>query len=70
MNTPRVEAFYWATITFSQTLGTALGDWMADDTGLEYKGAALVFGAALAVVAVFTSGRACRGSGFSGRRSF
>ena len=32
VNTPRVEAFYWAAITFSQTLGTALGDWMADDT--------------------------------------
>jgi uncharacterized membrane-anchored protein len=46
-----VEAFYWVTITFSQTLGTALGDWMADDTGLGYVGAALVFGAALAVVA-------------------
>jgi len=51
VSTPRVEAFYWATITFSQTLGTALGDWMADDTGLGYIGAALVFGAALAVVA-------------------
>jgi len=51
INTPRVEAFYWATITFSQTLGTALGDWMADDTGLGYEGAALVFGAGLAVVA-------------------
>ena len=51
VNTPKVEAFYWATITFSQTLGTALGDWMADDTGLGYVGAALVFGAALAVVA-------------------
>ena len=51
VNTPRVEAFYWATITFSQTLGTALGDWMADDTRLGYEGAALVFGAALAVVA-------------------
>jgi len=51
VNTPRVEAFYWATITFSQTLGTALGDWMADDTGLGYTGAALVFGAALVLVA-------------------
>jgi uncharacterized membrane-anchored protein len=48
---PRVEAFYWATITFSQTLGTALGDWMADDTGLGYEGGALVFAAALALVA-------------------
>ncbi|MDZ4867345.1 MAG: hypothetical protein SGI91_08505 [Alphaproteobacteria bacterium] len=52
VSTPRVEMFYWATITFSQTLGTALGDWMADDTGLGYMGAALVFGAALAVIAV------------------
>ena len=51
VNTPKVEAFYWATITFSQTLGTALGDWMADDTGLGYVGAALVFAAALALVA-------------------
>src|SRR5262245_13598057 len=38
-------------ITFSQTLGTALGDWMADDTGLGYAGAALVFGTALALIA-------------------
>jgi uncharacterized membrane-anchored protein len=48
---PKAEAFYWATITFSQTLGTALGDWMADDTGLGYLGGALVFGAALALIA-------------------
>lgn len=51
VNTPRIEVFYWATITFSQTLGTALGDWTADDTGLGYEGAALLFGAALALVA-------------------
>jgi uncharacterized membrane-anchored protein len=51
VNTPKVEMFYWAAITFSQTLGTALGDWMADSTGLGYEGGALVFGAALAVVA-------------------
>jgi uncharacterized membrane-anchored protein len=51
VNSPKVEAYYWATITFSQTLGTALGDWMADDTGFGYTGAALVFGAALALVA-------------------
>jgi uncharacterized membrane-anchored protein len=50
VNTPRVEAFYWITITFSQTLGTALGDWAAD-SGLGYGGGALVFGAALAVIA-------------------
>ncbi len=50
VSTPRVEAFYWATITFSQTLGTALGDWMADTSGLGYLGGAAVFLAALAVV--------------------
>jgi len=49
--TPRVEAFYWATITFSQTLGTALGDWMADTGDLGYQGGALVFLAALAITA-------------------
>jgi uncharacterized membrane-anchored protein len=52
VNTPRVEAFYWATITLSQTLGTALGDWLADTGGLGYRGGALVFGAGLVVVAV------------------
>ncbi len=49
--TPRVEAFYWTTILFSQTLGTALGDWMADSNGLGFGGGALVFGAALVLVA-------------------
>jgi uncharacterized membrane-anchored protein len=51
VSTPRVEAFYWAAITFSQTLGTALGDWMADTSGLGYAGGALVFTTALAVIA-------------------
>jgi uncharacterized membrane-anchored protein len=51
VNAPKVEVFYWAAITFSQTLGTALGDWMADSTGLGYEGGALVFGAALAIAA-------------------
>jgi uncharacterized membrane-anchored protein len=51
VTTPRVEAFYWATITFSQTLGTALGDWSAD-SGLGYGGGALAFIAALAIVAM------------------
>src|SRR3954468_7939220 len=51
VSTPKVEAFYWATITLSQTLGTALGDWLADTGGLGYEGGALVFGAGLAVVA-------------------
>lgn len=49
--TPRVEIFYWVTITFSQTLGTALGDWTADDTGLGYEGGALVFCLGLGVLA-------------------
>jgi len=52
VNRPRVEAFYWLTITFSQTLGTALGDWMADDTGLGFLGGAAVFAAALAIVSI------------------
>jgi uncharacterized membrane-anchored protein len=51
VSTPKAEAFYWAAITFSQTLGTALGDWMADSTGLGYEGGALVFAVALAIVA-------------------
>jgi uncharacterized membrane-anchored protein len=51
VNTPKVEAFYWAAITLSQTLGTALGDWLADTGGLGYEGSALVFGAGLAVLA-------------------
>src|ERR1700757_2693254 len=48
--TPKAEAFYWAAITFSQTLGTALGDWIADTGGLGYEGGALIFGAGLAVI--------------------
>ncbi len=50
VSTPRSEMFYWATIMFSQTLGTALGDWTADTAGLGYLGAAVVFGAMLAAV--------------------
>jgi uncharacterized membrane-anchored protein len=52
VNAPKVEIFYWIAITFSQTLGTALGDWTADDTGLGYDGGALLFAAGLAVLAV------------------
>jgi uncharacterized membrane-anchored protein len=52
VSSPKVELFYWATILFSQTLGTALGDWMADDTGLGFGGGALVFGAGLALILV------------------
>lgn len=53
---PRAEIFYWITITFSQTLGTALGDWIADGP-LGYSGSAMVFGGILAVLALlyFTS---------------
>ena len=51
ITTAKAEAFYWITITFSQTLGTALGDWIAD-AGLGYSGGALVFGAGLAVLAI------------------
>jgi uncharacterized membrane-anchored protein len=47
----KAEAFYWLTITFSQTLGTALGDWVAD-AGLGYSGGAIVFGALLAILAI------------------
>jgi uncharacterized membrane-anchored protein len=50
VSTPKVEAFYWLAITFSQTLGTALGDWTADDTGLGYDGGALIFAAGLAAL--------------------
>jgi len=51
VSTPKVEAFYWAAITFSQTLGTALGDWAADTGGLGYGDGALVFAGALVVIA-------------------
>jgi uncharacterized membrane-anchored protein len=51
ISAPGVEAFYWATILFSNTLGTALGDFLADSGGLGFEGGALVFGAALVLVA-------------------
>lgn len=51
VNSPKSEIFYWITIMFSQTLGTALGDWMADSAGLGYGGSAAVFGAMLGVIA-------------------
>lgn len=50
VSSPKAEAFYWLTIMFSQTLGTALGDWTADTAGLGYTGAALVFGGFIALV--------------------
>ncbi|PYS89997.1 MAG: hypothetical protein DMF62_06040 [Acidobacteria bacterium] len=58
VNTPKVEIFYWVTIMFSQTLGTALGDWVADNDALGYLGAAAIFGGILLVLALlyfFTS---------------
>ena len=51
LNTPKAEMFYWVTIMFSQTLGTALGDWTADTAGLGYLGAAIIFGGLLAAIA-------------------
>jgi uncharacterized membrane-anchored protein len=51
VSSPRAEGFYWVTIMFSQTLGTALGDWTADTAGFGYTGAAMVFGGLLALVA-------------------
>jgi uncharacterized membrane-anchored protein len=52
VSSPKAEIFYWVTIMFSQTLGTALGDWTADTAGLGYIGGAIVFGAMLAVISV------------------
>jgi uncharacterized membrane-anchored protein len=51
VSTPGIETFYWVAILFSQTLGTALGDWMADTNGLGYGDGALVFGAGLVLIA-------------------
>lgn len=58
VNTPKVEIFYWVTIMFSQTLGTALGDWVADTKDMGYLGAAAIFGGLILVTALlyyFTS---------------
>src|SRR3954447_9430008 len=52
VNTPKVEIFYWVTIMFSQTLGTALGDWVADTNEMGYLGAAAVFGGLLLLTAL------------------
>lgn len=51
VNSPKAELFYWITIMFSQTLGTALGDWTADTAGLGYSGGAIIFGMLLAIIA-------------------
>lgn len=50
VSTPKAELFYWVTIMFSETLGTALGDWTADTAGLGYMGAAAIFSGLLAIV--------------------
>ena len=52
VNTRQIEIYYWVTIMFSQTLGTALGDWVVDEAGLGYLGSAAIFGAILLLVAV------------------
>ena len=52
VSSPKSEMFYWITIMFCQTLGTALGDWTADTAGLGYGGGAMLFGALLAVIAI------------------
>lgn len=51
VNNPKAEIFYWVTIMFSQTLGTALGDWTAESAGFGYGGSAMIFGTLLAIVA-------------------
>jgi uncharacterized membrane-anchored protein len=51
VSSPKSEIFYWVTIMFSQTLGTALGDWTADTAGLGYRSGAIVFSAMLAILA-------------------
>ena len=50
INSAKAEMFYWVTIMFSQTLGTALGDWTADSLGFGYTGSAVIFGALLLVI--------------------
>jgi len=57
----RAEVFYWVTITFSQTLGTALGDWFADSAGFGYSGSALIFGSALLLLLLLHYRRAVNG---------
>ncbi|WP_199542261.1 COG4705 family protein [Paraburkholderia kururiensis] len=52
VSSPKAEVFYWVTIMFSQTLGTALGDWTADSAGFGYSGAAVLFGGLLLVLAI------------------
>ena len=68
--TPKVEIFYWVTITFRRPWGTALGDWIADSSGLGYDGGALVFFAGLALSRrLYTAGRRCHAYCCLGRPS-
>ncbi len=69
ISSPKAEMFYWITIMFSQTLGTALGDWTADSAGLGYTGGAIVFSLLLALVAAAYFGRTFREPRFSGQHS-
>ena len=52
VSSSKAEMFYWVTIMFSQTLGTALGDWTADSAGMGYTGAAVLFGVLLGLVSI------------------
>jgi uncharacterized membrane-anchored protein len=52
VSTPKVEIFYWVTIMFSQTLGTALGDWVADTNEMGYLGGVAIFGGLLLLTAL------------------
>ena len=70
VRSPRAEIFYWVTIMFSQTLGTALGDWTADTAGLGYTGAAAVFAVLLALVVVAYAWTRTSAGCCSGRLSF
>ena len=56
VDNPKTEAFYWITIMFSQTLGTALGDWTADSAGFGYSGSAVIFGSLLVIIAALYFG--------------
>jgi uncharacterized membrane-anchored protein len=70
VSSPKAEMFYWVTIMFSQTLGTALGDWTADTAGLGYTGGAIVFSAFWPWSLQLTIGQMCREPCFLGRIHF
>ncbi len=68
VSSPKTEIFYWVTIMFSQTLGTALGDWTADTAGLGYSGATLIFGTLLLLLQAHIILQASLEHCFSGQR--